>query len=109
MFAMRVRVSPWSARSSPRSVGRSTTISPSRSSIFIRAGTTCASWPFGPSTVTRPGRTTTETPSGTEMGFSPIRLMALPDEGDDLAAHAFLLGRAGGDEALGGGQDRDAH
>jgi large subunit ribosomal protein L6 len=35
--------------------------------------------------------------------------MRLPDERDDLAAHAFLLGGAGGDEALRGGQDRDAH
>src|SRR5215203_4662214 len=109
MFAIRLRVSPWSARSSPRSVGRVTRISPSRSSICMRDGIVWASWPLGPSTVTRPGRTTTETPSGREIGFLPIRLMRLPDERDDLAAHAFLLGGAGGDEALRGGQDRDAH
>jgi hypothetical protein len=50
MFAMSVRVSPCSARSSPRSVGRVTTISLSVFSICILAGTFCDSSPSGPFT-----------------------------------------------------------
>ncbi len=77
MFAISVRVSPWSARSSPRSVGRVTRIVPSSCAISIREGTTCASSPFGPDTVTRPGSTDTVTPAGTSMGLLPIRLIRL--------------------------------
>src|SRR5918994_1274588 len=109
MFATSVRVSPCSARSSPRSVGRSTTISPSRCSIFIRLGTTCESSPSGPFTCTRPGEIATFTEVGSSIGLFPIRLMALPNETDDLAADAFALGGTARDEPLGGGHDRGAH
>src|SRR5438876_6360195 len=109
MFAISERVRPCSARSSPRSVGRSTTIEPSSCVILIRCGTTCRSSPFGPDTVMRPGSTDTRTPAGTSMGFLPIRLMALPDETDDFAADALRFGGAARDDAARGGQDGGAH
>src|SRR5262245_4379604 len=110
MFATRVRVSPWSARSSPRSVGRVTTIRPSSWAIVIRWGTTWRSSPLGPCTVTRPGSTVTVTPAGTSIGRFPIRLISRsPDEADDFAADALALGGAARDHAAGGGQDRGAH
>src|SRR5215831_4504862 len=109
MFAMSVRVRPWSARSSPRSVGRVTTIVPSSWLMPMRVGTTWRSSPFGPETVTRPGSTDTSTPAGTSMGFLPIRLISLPDETDHFAADAFALGGAARDDAAGRGQDCGAH
>src|SRR5919202_345712 len=109
MFAMRLRVSPCSARSSPRSVGRVTVIVPSSWSICMRCGTCWVSVPSGPFTITRPGSTETVTPAGTSIGRFPIRLMSLPDEAHDLAADAALLRSAGGDEPVRSGQDRDAH
>ena len=75
MFAISVRVSPCSARSGPRSVGRVTRISPSACSIFIRCGTACESSPSGPFTWTRPGESATETVAGSSMGCLPIRDM----------------------------------
>ena len=76
MFAIRLRVSPCTARSGPRSVGRLTVrVSPS-STISIRVETRCSSSPLGPLTVTRPGPTETLTPSGTVIGFLPIRLIS---------------------------------
>src|SRR5215210_5981359 len=110
MFATSVRVSPWSARSSPRSVGRVTTrVSPSRS-IFMRCGTCVCSSPSGPLTITRPGSTAMFTPLGISIGFFPIRLIAgSPDEADDLAADSLLGGRAARHDSLGRGQDRRAH
>src|SRR5580765_7508738 len=109
MFATSVRVSPCSARSSPRSVGRVTTIRPSSWAIAIRCGTTWRSSPLGPCTVTRPGSSVTVTPAGTSMGLFPIRLISSPHEADDLAADALALGGAARDHAAGGGQDRGAH
>src|SRR5215207_8523012 len=106
MFAISVRVSPCSARSSPRSVGRVTTSSPSACSTFIRWGTTCESSPSGPLTWTRPGEIATLTVLGSSMGRLPIRLIGLPDEGDDLAADAALRGLAAGDQPGRSGQDR---
>ena len=47
---------PWSARSSPRSVGRVTTISVSVFSICIRAGTSCESSPERPVHLNAPRR-----------------------------------------------------
>src|SRR6185295_16506851 len=96
-------------RSSPRSVGRSTTISPSRCSIFIRVGTCCESSPSGPFTWTRPAEIATLTEVGSSIGFFPIRLIALPDEAHDFAADSFLFRRAAGDEPLRRGHDRGAH
>src|SRR2546423_4409310 len=105
MLATSVRVSPCSARSSPRSVGRVTVITPSSCSIFIRWGTVVRSSPLGPETVTRPGSTETSTPAGTWMGCLPIRDMSLPDEADHFAADALGLGGAARDHAAGRGQD----
>src|SRR3954462_5224247 len=113
MLATSVRVSPWSARSWPRSVGRVTTIWPSCCSIAMRCGTTWSSSPRGPFTWTRPGEIATLTPAGTSIGCLPIRLMRMapgsPDEAEDLAADALLLGGAARDEPRGGGQDSGAH
>src|SRR3954469_23291502 len=109
MFATSVLVRPCSARSSPRSVGRVTTTSPSRSSIFIRAGTSCCSVPSGPATATRAGSIVTVTPSGSGMGALPILLIALPDEGHHFAADSTLLRGAARDETGRGRKDRDAH
>src|SRR5215204_6486362 len=109
MFAMRVRVSPCSARSSPRSVGRVTVIVPLSCSIFIRCGTTWESSPSGPLTITRPGESATFTPAGTSMGCLPIRLMSLPDEANDLSADAALLSGSAGDHAGRRGEDRRPH
>src|SRR6266511_1597123 len=105
MFATSVRVRPWSARSSPRSVGRVTTISPSRCSICIRVGTRCESSPSGPFTCTRPGEIATFTEVGSSIGFFPIRLMRLPNEANDFAADAFALGDTTHDEPTRRGQD----
>src|SRR2546423_909758 len=109
MFATSDRVSPCSARSSPRSVGRVTTTSPSRCSIFIRVGTCCCSVPSGPATATRAGSIVTLTPSGMGMGALPIRLIRLPDEGDHFAADAALLRGTARDETGRRREDRDAH
>src|SRR5712691_8260780 len=109
MFAIRVRVSPCSDRSSPRSVGRVTTIVSSAFSIVMRNGTVCDSSPSGPFTWTRPGDSATITPDGNSMGCFPILDISSPDEADDLAADALLLGAATGHHPTRGGQDRDAH
>src|SRR5262252_9794583 len=109
MFATSVRVRPCRALSSPRSVGRVTTTSPSRCSIFIRVGTCCCSVPSGPANETRAGSIVTVTPSGTGMGALPILLMALPDEGHHFAADAALLRGAARDETGRGRENRDAH
>src|ERR1044072_2270319 len=91
MFAIRLRVSPWRARCSPRSVGRLTTIVPSSFSTVSSAERLCSSSPFGPLTATRPGATSTVTASGTGMGFLPILLMGSPNVGDNLAADSLRL------------------
>src|SRR6266536_223939 len=109
MFAISERVSPCRARSSPRSLGRVTVTEPSACSIFIRAGTCWLSSPSGPLTITRPGESATETLVGSWMGCLPIRLICSPDEADDLAADAALGRCAARDQAVGGGQNRDAH
>src|SRR6266545_2258180 len=70
MFATSDRVSPWRARSSPRSVGRVTTRRPSS---------------------------------------LPIRLIASPDETDDLSADSLLLGGPARYDPAGRGEDRRAH
>src|SRR5579872_2072111 len=115
MFAISVRVSPCSARSSPRSVGRVTVTTPSSWEIRMRCGTCWRSSPFGPETVTRPGSTETITPAGTSIGRFPILLKCsspetrLPHVAQDFAADALGLGGAARDDAAGGGHDRDAH
>src|SRR3954447_10057519 len=109
MLAMSVRVSPCSARCSPRSVGRVTVTLPSSTATPRSCETCCSSWPRGPFTRTTPGSTTTSTPLGTGMGLRPIRLMALPHEAEHLAADAALRGLAAGDHAGRAGQDGRAH
>src|SRR5918999_2620010 len=110
MFATSVRVSPCSARSSPRSVGRATKSSASFCSTVIRAGICCVSSPSGPFTITRPGRTETETPPGIWIGVLPILLtLSSPNETDDLAADTELLGTPARDDAGGRRHDRHAH
>src|SRR5215211_972765 len=103
------RVRPWSARSSPRSVGRFTSSSPSDCSTEMRVGTLWVSSPSGPLTMTRPGESDTLTPAGTGMGSLPIRLMRLPDEAHHFAADAQLLRRPARDEPARRGDDRRAH
>src|SRR5919202_1578701 len=90
MFAIRLRVRPWSARCSPRSVGRSTVRSPFDCVTFIAGLTAWLSSPRGPFTETCPGLTSIVTPSGTAIGFFPILLMDSPHVGDDLAPDASL-------------------
>src|SRR5215218_9640721 len=91
MLAISDLVSPWRARSSPRSVGRVTTISPSACSSCIRRGTCWFSSPSGPFTITRPGSSDTDTPAGISMGFLPMRLIQLPDKANNFAADTFAL------------------
>src|SRR5436190_4108413 len=109
MFAIRVRVRPWSARSSPRSVGRVTVMTPSACSTFMRAGTSCVSSPSGPLTMTRPTDSDTLTLAGSSMGCLPIRLISLPDEAHDFAADPLLFRGARGDEPVRRRHDRDPH
>src|SRR3954468_7758292 len=109
MFAMSERVSPCSARSSPRSVGRVTVSVPFSCSTFIRCGMSRESSPRGPLTITRPGESDTDTPAGSSIGLFPIRLISLPDEANDLAADPALLRGPAGHHAARGGQDRGSH
>src|SRR5262245_45837869 len=109
MLAIRLRVSPCSARWSPRSVGRSTVTTPSPCATFISAESAWSSSPLGPLTETRPGATWTVTDSGTGIGFLPIRDIAgSPDVGDDLAAHSLGPGFVAGHHAHRGADDRRA-
>src|SRR3954447_17376281 len=109
MFAISVRVRPCSARSSPRSVGRVTVMTPSDCSICIRCGTSWVSSPSGPLTMTRPGESDTLTLAGRSMGCFPIRLMSLPDEAHDFAADPLLFRGARRDEPVRRRHDRDTH
>src|SRR4051794_9055756 len=120
MLATSERVSPCRARCSARSVGRVTRSSPAtpwsrRSgggatcSTPMARGTRSVSSPRGPLTRTSSGSIAIETPSGKGMGFLPIRDMALPDVGDDLAADARVAGLVAGHHAVGSGHDRGPH
>src|SRR4051812_11600322 len=111
MFAIRLLVSPCSARCSPRSVGRATVSVPSSIATFMSVSTCWASSPFGPLTLTAPGLTSISTPSGISIGFLPIRLISSssPDVRDDLSADAPLPGLVPGHDAARGRHDRRAH
>src|SRR5215216_5795020 len=109
MFAINVRVNPCRARCSARSVGRVTSSWPSSSATSIARALRSSRLPRGPATRTTSGSIVTVTDSGTAMGFLPIRDMALPDLGDDLAADARLAGVVAGHHAVRRGQDRGAH
>src|SRR5918994_7468201 len=65
--------------------------------------------PRGPATRTTSGSIVTETESGTGMGLRPMRDIALPDLGDDLAADARLARVVAGHHAVRRGQDRGTH
>src|SRR5262249_1695231 len=108
MLLTSVRVSPWSDLSSFVSVGRTIVrVSPSRSSA-IRGGSCRVSEPLGPCTASTRPSSVTSTPDGTVMGRRPMRDIALPDVGEDLAAELGLLGLAAGHDPLGGADDDDA-
>src|SRR5687768_15185118 len=108
MFAIRLRVRPWSARCSPRSVGRDTRIWPSSCFTSISRLLRSDSSPFGPLTLTSSGSMAISTPSGTETGCFPMRLTS-PHLCDELAAHAGALCVVAGHDALRGRHDRRAH
>src|SRR5215211_1467258 len=110
MLAIRLRVSPCSARCSPRSVGRSTVSVPSSMEIFMSRLRLCLSSPFGPLTATAPGLTSISTPSGISIGFLPIRLISCsPDVRDDLSADPALTRLVAGHDSARGGHDRGPH
>src|SRR3712207_3659359 len=101
MLATSERVRPCSARCSPRSVGRVTLSTPSSPcstpmSRWIRSD----SAPRGPVTCTTSGSIFTVTPSGTGMGFLPIRLIRSPDLRHDLAADLLAARVVTGHDAL---------
>src|SRR5829696_976531 len=109
MLAIRLRVRPWSARCSPRSVGRVTRISPSSCLTSIARALASESSPLGPFTLTCSAWMLTSTPSGTAMGCFPMRDIGLPDPRHELAAHAGAAGVMAAHYAAGGGDDRGAH
>src|SRR5215208_6753713 len=110
MLAMSDRVRPCSARCSPRSVGRRTTIVPSSCATSMSRATRSSSSPRVPFTRTSSGSMKTSTPAGTGIGCFPIRLIVgSPDVGDDLAADATALGLVARHDAVGGRDDRGAH
>src|SRR5919205_361097 len=109
MFAISERVSPCSARCSPRLVGRVTTISPSCWSTAMSRGLRSSRLPRGPLTRTTSGSIATVTPLGTGMGCLPMRDIRSPDVGHDLAADARTGRLVAGHHALGSGDDRGAH
>src|SRR4051812_42665200 len=104
------RVSPCSARCSPRSVGRLTTISSPSCATVMSRGMRSESSPLGPFTRTRSGSIETVTPDGTGMGSLPMRLIAAPPHlRHDLAADALVAGVVAGHHAGRRGDDRRAH
>src|SRR3954468_13908987 len=103
------RVSPCSARCSPRSVGRVTRSSPSPCSIVMSRCTRSERAPRGPVTWTASGSIVTVTLSGTGMGCLPILDIRLPDLRHDLAADAPLTGLVPGQHAGRSRDDRGAH
>src|ERR1700720_4781487 len=110
MFATSVRVSPCSARCSPRSVGRLTTsYSPSWMTSMSRWMRSESS-PLGPLTRTDSGSIEMVTPAGTGIGCLPILDIAqLPDLRQDLAADSGSARVVTGHDAVRGGDDRCAH
>src|SRR3954453_9316085 len=111
MLAISERVRPWSARCSPRSVGRVTISSESCCSTTMSRGLRSSRLPRGPLTRTTSGSIVTGTPVGTGMGCFPIRLMTAksPDVRDHFAADALAPRLVAGHHALRRGEDRGAH
>src|SRR3954452_13632419 len=110
MLKIRLRVRPWSARCSPRSVGRVTITSASCCSTAMSRDLRSSRLPRGPLTRTTSGSIVTVTPVGTGMGCFPIRLIRRsPDVRHYLAADSLATGLVAGHHALGRGHDRRAH
>src|SRR5215211_6594918 len=109
MLLIRLRVSPWRARCSPRSDGRVTTIEPSSCLTVMARLTRSWSSPLGPLTLTRPVSTWISTPSGRAIGCFPMRLTGSPDLRHELAAHPRAAGVMPGHDAARGRDDRGAH
>src|SRR5271165_2320029 len=110
MFATSERVSPCSARCSPRSVGRVTNSCSPSWVTAMSLGMRSASSPLGPLTRTDSGSMETVTPAGTGMGCLPMRdTLSSPDLGQDLAADAGRARVVAGHHAVGGRDDRGAH
>src|SRR3954471_5489343 len=109
MLAISERVRPWSARCSPRSVGRVTISSESCCSTAMSRGLRSSRLPRGPLTRTTSGSIVTVTPVGTGMGCLPIRDISSPDVRDHFAADALAPRLVTGHHALGRGKDRRAH
>src|ERR687897_866982 len=108
MFAIRLRVRPWRARCSPRSVGRVTRSSPSSCFTSMSRFLRSASSPFGPFTLTSSGSMVISTPSGRATGCFPMRLTS-PPPCDQLAAHAGAARLMARHDAPRGRHDRRAH
>src|SRR5947209_17544507 len=110
MLATSVRDRPCSWRERRESLGRSTFTRPFSTVTFISRSSFCATFPFGPSTWTRPGCALTFTFSGILMGSLPMRdiVALLPDRGEQLAAQVLLAGLAVDHHAVRGGEDRDS-
>src|SRR5271167_1735530 len=112
MFATSERVSPCSARCSPRSVGLLTSSCSPSCTTSISRGMRSDSSPLGPVTRTDSGSIATVTPAGTGMGCLPILDIALcssPDLGEDLAADARRARVVAGHHAMRGRDDRCTH
>src|SRR3954469_3757380 len=109
MLATSERMSPCRARCSPRSVGRLTRSSPSVCSTVMSRDLRSDSAPRGPVTWTTSGSMVTVTPSGTGMGFLPIRDMALPNLRHDLAADTRAACLVAGHDPARRRDDRRAH
>src|SRR6058998_742093 len=90
MLATSVRVSPWSALCRLSSEGRRTTIASPSTATASSAWTSRLISPLGPFTVILRPSSWALTPLGMGTGFLPMRDMAglLPDDGEQLAAHA---------------------
>src|SRR4051794_17738708 len=109
MLATSERMSPCRARCSPRSVGRLTSSSPSVCSTVMSRDLRSDRAPLGPVTWTTSGSTVTVTPSGTGMGFLPIRDIDLPDLRHDLAADTRAARLVAGHDPARRRDDRRAH
>src|SRR3954453_520787 len=104
------RVRPCSARFWRSSFGRSTSSVDSSWRTVISPGISRSRLPWGPFTRTTRPSSVMSTPEGTGMGDLPMRLMGgseLPDETEDLAAHAGLASLSIGHQALAGGHHGD--
>src|SRR2546425_7117583 len=108
MFAMSARVRPCRARVAFSSSLRATLIVPSSRVTVTFSWNVRVSSPFGPFTRSVLPSSFTSTPCGILTGCRPIRLMALPDVGEDFPAQSFSLSLAPGHDTGRGRDDGDA-